>query len=229
MSYDHRKDTSFDLTSTLFLPDASSSSSSRLTVEFDFFLKSDKLILVEVRDSGAQFLQHFPPSYRRASASAVVEDGEPESSLDDMVDAVDEAIGDTVDEEDVVGMVWKAWEGVVSRSFLTGTGALRKHGVLRLRFEVRIENWHVYVVGGGGGGGDRMVPAMEMLEKYEVRGGEEMGCCICLEDIDGGGGGGRGGGALRMPCMHVFHGGCISEWLRKRRSCPLCRYEIPTE
>jgi hypothetical protein len=42
-------------------------------------------------------------------------------------------------------------------------------------------------------------------------------CEICLDDI-------TTSQKLRtLPCMHVFHAGCVSAWLRKQPVCPICR------
>ena len=48
-------------------------------------------------------------------------------------------------------------------------------------------------------------------------------CCICFEPHS------IGDKVCRLPCAHIFHVHCIHAWLEKHCTCPICRYEIPTD
>jgi hypothetical protein len=41
-------------------------------------------------------------------------------------------------------------------------------------------------------------------------------CAICLEEV-------IRGQAVYLPCTHQFHNDCINRWLRRQRTCPVCR------
>ncbi|TYI48490.1 hypothetical protein E1A91_D13G252500v1 [Gossypium mustelinum] len=48
-------------------------------------------------------------------------------------------------------------------------------------------------------------------------------CSVCLDDLK------TGNEAKEMPCKHKFHGECILPWLELHSSCPVCRYQMPTD
>ena len=48
-----------------------------------------------------------------------------------------------------------------------------------------------------------------------------LDCNICLEEFV------EDTQVKQMPCLHVFHGPCIVEWLKLCNSCPICRSSLP--
>uniref|UniRef100_A0A0C9S7X5 RING-type E3 ubiquitin transferase n=1 Tax=Wollemia nobilis TaxID=56998 RepID=A0A0C9S7X5_9CONI len=48
-------------------------------------------------------------------------------------------------------------------------------------------------------------------------------CPICKEAVC------IGEAMKQLPCLHHYHGECILPWLRSRNSCPVCRFELPTD
>ena len=46
------------------------------------------------------------------------------------------------------------------------------------------------------------------------------GCRICLSDFE------DGDEVRTLPCLHVFHKECVDRWLRRNRTCPICKAAI---
>ena len=71
--------------------------------------------------------------------------------------------------------------------------------------------------------------AVEKLKKYKINEdkikefGFENSCAVCKDEFN------IGEECLSMPCNHYFHGNCLMPWLKERNSCPVCRYELPTD
>jgi hypothetical protein len=77
-----------------------------------------------------------------------------------------------------------------------------------------------------GGDGDGKVAAspaaVVSLPSVEVR-GRGVECVICKEEMR------EGRDVCELPCEHSFHWMCILPWLRKRNTCPCCRFTLPTD
>ncbi|KAK9098658.1 hypothetical protein Syun_025703 [Stephania yunnanensis] len=57
----------------------------------------------------------------------------------------------------------------------------------------------------------------------EEHGKDNLICAICKDPLS------VGAIVKRLPCAHLYHPPCILPWLNARNSCPLCRYELPTD
>ncbi|KAL6572812.1 hypothetical protein OROHE_002288 [Orobanche hederae] len=50
-----------------------------------------------------------------------------------------------------------------------------------------------------------------------------VACAVCKDEFA------VGENTTKLPCRHFYHGGCIIPWLEIRNTCPVCRYELPTD
>lgn len=82
-------------------------------------------------------------------------------------------------------------------------------------------------VGSCGGKAHREVAASPVavveLPSVAVDDGAAVECVICKEEMK------EGRDACQLPCEHLFHWLCILPWLRKRNTCPCCRFQLPTD
>jgi E3 ubiquitin-protein ligase RNF115/126 len=59
------------------------------------------------------------------------------------------------------------------------------------------------------------------VEQREVDANAECAVCKDLFAVDD--------DAKDLPCAHSFHPDCIMPWLKMHNSCPVCRFELPTD
>lgn len=49
---------------------------------------------------------------------------------------------------------------------------------------------------------------------------EAQSCTVCLADLV------AGDTTRTLPCLHIFHPGCIDKWLRLNGTCPICKTPV---
>ncbi|KAL3327879.1 hypothetical protein AABB24_035513 [Solanum stoloniferum] len=84
--------------------------------------------------------------------------------------------------------------------------------------------------GNGIGGKDRkevatsiaVVVALPSVEASNDNNGRKE-CVICKEEMK------EGRDVCKLPCHHTFHWICILPWLKKRNTCPCCRFQLPSD
>lgn len=52
---------------------------------------------------------------------------------------------------------------------------------------------------------------------------DAMCCAVCREEMS------VGNEVAELPCRHKYHGECIVPWLGIRNTCPVCRFELPSD
>ncbi len=58
----------------------------------------------------------------------------------------------------------------------------------------------------------------DLINKFSA-----LECCVCKDDYK------EGDVVCNLPCNHYHHLDCIVLWLNKHNTCPVCRYELPSE
>ena len=52
---------------------------------------------------------------------------------------------------------------------------------------------------------------------------EQPTCSVCLSDIN------MEEETILVPCGHLFHCQCILDWFKQNNTCPVCRFELPSQ
>ncbi|KAK1303161.1 E3 ubiquitin-protein ligase RING1 [Acorus calamus] len=67
----------------------------------------------------------------------------------------------------------------------------------------------------------RSLPDIQITQ--EMLASDSAQCAVCKDEFE------VGAKAKQMPCQHIYHQECIVPWLELHNSCPVCRYELPTD
>ena len=67
----------------------------------------------------------------------------------------------------------------------------------------------------------KSLPSLVISEDQEKQDG--LVCAICKDSLS------AGTVVNQLPCFHLYHHSCILPWLSARSTCPLCRFELPTD
>lgn len=65
------------------------------------------------------------------------------------------------------------------------------------------------------------LPIIKITE--EMLSSDSSQCAVCKDSFE------LDEEATQMPCKHIYHKDCILPWLELHNSCPVCRYELPTD
>uniref|UniRef100_A0A3Q7FND9 RING-type E3 ubiquitin transferase n=1 Tax=Solanum lycopersicum TaxID=4081 RepID=A0A3Q7FND9_SOLLC len=65
------------------------------------------------------------------------------------------------------------------------------------------------------------LPDIKITE--ELLDSDSSQCAVCKDTFE------LGMEAKQIPCKHIYHKDCIMPWLELHNSCPVCRYELPTD
>jgi len=62
-----------------------------------------------------------------------------------------------------------------------------------------------------------------VIQNYNELSDSKKDCVICLEEFK------NGDVVITLPCFHLFHKQCITDWLKRENSCPICKHVMKKE
>jgi E3 ubiquitin-protein ligase RNF115/126 len=67
------------------------------------------------------------------------------------------------------------------------------------------------------------IESLEKVEISEVQVKAKETCPVCTDAFE------LKEKVLQMPCKHIYHKDCLIPWLERHNTCPVCRFELPTD
>lgn len=92
-------------------------------------------------------------------------------------------------------------------------------------YEALLQNLAESDSGGKRGAPPAAKSAVEALPTVEVKSTYMEVCAICKDKVFNN----EKEIVKQLPCGHMYHEDCIVPWLGSRNTCPVCRYELPTD
>jgi len=112
--------------------------------------------------------------------------------------------------------VWYCYFVAVTNSFSGVTASLCGGMYLAIKVTATVERCkYVGFVGKGYLKGEATYGKFATAEQLEAHQGGD--CSICQGQLDG---------PISLPCGHLFCEECVSEWLDREPTCPLCRSQV---
>jgi hypothetical protein len=86
--------------------------------------------------------------------------------------------------------------------------------------QIRSDKWHVGISGNNSGDEGAATATGAVTAEGSFSASSQTTCMVCLGDFE------ENDDVRILPCRHVFHLGCIDEWLKRCTDCPICKDNV---